>query len=122
MRLGKLPYVTLWSVKFDETRRFYKEVLGIPVSNENLNFVRFETKGSGLAFHRLTKGARLDRPTVELHLEVDDVDEVYSSLQGRGVSFVEKPTNRPWGTRTASLRDPEGYTVELIGPLREDET
>ncbi|MBO0887791.1 VOC family protein [Candidatus Bathyarchaeota archaeon] len=121
MRLGKLSYVTLWAVKFDETRRFYKDVLGIPVSQENPSFIMFDTKGSRLAFHRMLKGPRLDRQTVELHLEVDDVDEIYSSLQKKGVKFEERPANRPWGTRMASLRDPEGYTVEIIGPLREGE-
>jgi catechol 2,3-dioxygenase-like lactoylglutathione lyase family enzyme len=121
MRLGKLPYVTLWAVKFDDVRRLYKEILGIPVAEENPNFILFDTKGSRLAFHRLPKGSRLDRRTVELHLEVEDVDEVYSSLQRKGVKFQEEPANRPWGTRMASFRDPEGYTVEIIGPLREDE-
>jgi len=122
MRLGKLPYVTLWAVKFDDVRRLYKEILGIPVAEENPNFIMFDTKGSRLAFHRLPKGSRLDRRTVELHLEVDDVDEVYSSLQRKGVKFEEEPANRPWGTRMASFQDPEGYTVEIIGPLRERQT
>jgi catechol 2,3-dioxygenase-like lactoylglutathione lyase family enzyme len=121
MRLGKLPYVTLWTVKFEETRKFYKDVLGIPVFEENPSFIMFDTTGSRLAFHKLPKGPRLDRQTIELHLEVDNVDEIYASLQKKGVKFDEKPENKPWGTRMASLRDPEGYTVEIIGPLREDE-
>ncbi len=122
MRLGKLPYVTLWAVRFDEMRRLYKEILGIPVAEENPNFVMFDTRGCRLAVHRLLKGPPLARRTVELHLEVDDVDEVYTSLQRRGVKFEEKPANRPWKTRMASFHDPEGYTVEIIGPLRESET
>ncbi|HLC11148.1 MAG TPA: VOC family protein, partial [Candidatus Bathyarchaeia archaeon] len=87
MRLRNLPYVTLWAVKFNEEKNLYKETLGLPVAQENDNFIMFETKGSRLAFHRLKKGSRLDRPTVELHLEVDDVDEVYSALQRKGVKF-----------------------------------
>ena len=121
MRLSKLPYITLWAVRFDETMRLYKETLGLPVAEENPNFIMFDTKGSRLAFHKLPKGHRLDRQTVELHLEVDDVDDVYSSLQRKGVKFSDKPANRPWGTRMASFHDPEGYTVEIIGPLKEGE-
>ena len=121
MRLSKLPYITLWAVRFDETMRLYKETLGLPVAEENPNFIMFDTKGSRLAFHKLPKGQRLDRQTVELHLEVDDVDDVYSSLQRKGVKFSDKPANRPWGTRMASFHDPEGYTVEIIGPLKEGE-
>jgi len=110
--------VTLWAVKFEEEKILYKEILGLPVAEENANFIMFDTKGSKLAFHRLKKGSRLDRQTVELHLEVDDVDEAYSALQRKGVKFADKPANRPWGNRVASFQDVEGYAVEIIGPLK----
>ncbi len=121
MRLGRLPYVTLWAAEFDEMKTLYKKTLGLAVVEENQNFIMFDTRGSQLAVHRLVKGPRIDRRTIELHFEVDDVDEVFISLQRRGVKFEEKPANRPWGARTASFRDPEGYTVEIIGPLRSTE-
>ena len=119
MRLSKLPYVTLWAVKFEEVVKLYKGTLGLPVAEENENFVMFDTKGSRLAFHKLPRGPKLERQTVEIHLEVDDVDAIYSSLQSKGVKFSERPANMPWGTRMASFKDPEGYTVEIIGPLKE---
>jgi catechol 2,3-dioxygenase-like lactoylglutathione lyase family enzyme len=118
MRLQRLPYITLWALRFDETKKLYKEILGLPVVEENQNFIMYDTKNSRLAFHRLPKGPRLDRPTAELHLEVDDVDEVYNSLQRKGIKFDDKPADMPWGTRMASFHDPEGYQVEIIGPLK----
>jgi len=121
MRLRNLSYVTLWAVNFDKEKNLYKEILGLPVTEENDDFIMFDTKGSRLALHRLKKGSRLDRLTVELHLEVDDVDEVYSSLQHRGVKFEDKPANRPWGDRMASFHDAEGYVVEIVGPLKPGE-
>lgn len=121
MRLGKLAYITLWAVKFDEVVRLYKDVLGLPVAEQNPSFVMFETQGSRLAFHKLAKGPRLDRQTIEVHFEVRDVDAVYDSLQRKGVKFDEKPANMPWGTRMASFKDPEGYMVEIIGPLKDGE-
>ena len=121
MRLRNLSYVTLWAVNFDDEKQLYKETLGLPVDRENDNFILFNTKGSKLAFHRLKKGSRLDRQTVELHLEVEDVDEVYSALQRKGVKFADKPANRPWGNRMASFHDAEGYVVEIVGPLKPDE-
>ena len=117
-----MAYVTLWAVKFDEIKELYKKTLGLPILEEDQNFIMFDTKGSGLAFHKLSKSPRLDRPTIELHLEVDDVDQVYTSLQRRGVKFDNKPANKPWGTRMASFHDPEGYIVEIIGPLRNNES
>ena len=121
MRLRNLSYVTLWAVNFDQEKNLYKEILGLPVAQENDNFIMFDTKGSRLAFHLLKKGSRLDRQTVELHFEVDDVDEVYSALQRKGVRFEEKPANRPWGDRIASFHDAEGYVVEIVGPLKPGE-
>ena len=121
MRLRNLSYLTLWAVKFDEEKTLYKEILGIPVTEENDNFIMFDTKGSRLAFHRLKKGSHLDRQTVELHLEVDNVDEVYLALQRKGVKFANKPANRPWGIRMASFHDAEGYVVEIVGPLKPGE-
>ena len=121
MRLRNLSYVTLWAVNFDQEKNLYKEILGLPVAQENDNFIMFDTQGSRLAFHLLKKGSRLDRQTVELHFEVDDVDEVYSALQRKGVRFEEKPANRPWGDRIASFHDAEGYVVEIVGPLKPGE-
>ncbi len=121
VRLRKLSYLTLWAVRFEETKRLYKEILGIPVAEENENFIMFETEGSRLAFHRLKKAPPIERPTAELHLEVRDVDETFTALQLKGVKFEEKPVNRPWGIRMASLRDPEGYKIELVGPLKQGE-
>ncbi len=119
MRLRNLSYVTLWAVKFQELKELYRDILGIPVVEENPNFIMFDTKGSRLAFHRLPKAPPLTRLTAELHLEVRDVDETFTALQKKGVRFEEKPANRPWGTRMASFRDPEGYRVELVGPLKQ---
>ena len=121
MRLRNLSYMTLWAVKFDEEKTLYKEILGLPVTEENDNFIMFDTKGSRLAFHRLKKGSHLDRQTVELHLEVDNVDEVYLALQRKGVKFADKPANRPWGNRLASFHDAEGYVVDIVGPLKPGE-
>ncbi len=102
-------------------KKLYRDTLGLPVAEESSNFIMFDTKGSRLAFHKLSKAPPLVRRTVELHLEVNDVDEVYSTLQRQGVKFEDKPANRPWGSRMASFRDPEGYIVEIVGPLKQGE-
>src|SRR5881397_3740157 len=87
MILRTFSYLTLWVVRFDETKTLYKDILGIPVAQENENFIMFDTEGSKLAFHRLKKAPRLERLTAELHLEVRDVDEIYSALREKGVVF-----------------------------------
>ncbi len=121
MRLRTLSYITLWVVKFEEVKRLYRDVLGLPVAEDKPGFIMFQTEGSRLAFHKLPKAPPLTRLSVELHFEVRDVDETFEALKKKGVKFEEKPANMPWGTRMASFLDPEGYRVELVGPLKPGE-
>jgi lactoylglutathione lyase len=34
-------------------------------------------------------------------------------LKSRGVALLNGPIDRPWGMRTASFRDPDGYIWEI---------
>src|SRR5436309_15542969 len=115
MRLSKLSYLTLWAVHFDEVKKLYKDTLGLPVAEEDENFVMFDTKGARLALHRLSKAPPLSRSTVEVHLEVNDVDEVYSSRRSKDLRSDEPRANPPWGTRSAGCKDREGYVVATVG-------
>ena len=45
-------------------------------------------------------------------LTTDDVDATYAELTRRGVEFVEKPNDEPWG-RDSSFRDPSGNHIRL---------
>jgi len=49
---------------------------------------------------------------------VDNVDETYTSLKAKGVTFINEPTDMPdWGMRVVHLRDPEENLIELYNPL-----
>jgi hypothetical protein len=37
------------------------------------------------------------------------------------VDFEDLPANRPWGVRMAAFRDPEGFALEIVGPLDPNE-
>lgn len=54
--------------------------------------------------------------SVIFDLLVDDVDEVYSKLQEWVGTFVNKPTDMPWGNRSLLLRDPDGNLVNVFTP------
>src|SRR5690242_4022687 len=109
--LRNIPYITLWVRDFERTVAFYRDNLGLPLVELNEAFARFGTGGTQLAFHALPPGqAAPDNRGLEIHFEVPDVDAVYESLRGRGVSFKEPPGNMPWGVRMAAFEDPEGWT------------
>jgi catechol 2,3-dioxygenase-like lactoylglutathione lyase family enzyme len=47
-----------------------------------------------------------------IFLTTDDVRTTYKELLGRGVEFVEEPTEQPYGIDT-SFRDPSGNHIRL---------
>ena len=85
------------------------------------NFIQFATAGTKLYIHRLRSAPPLREHAVEIHFDVPNVDAAYQELVERGVKFEEAPANRPWGARMAAFRDPEGFAVEIVGPLNPDE-
>ncbi len=54
---------------------------------------------------------------VVIDFVVPDVDEAYARLAEQGIGFVEPPTDKPWGLRTATLLDPAGYTLTITSYL-----
>ena len=121
MQLANIPYITLWAVKFDEMVDFYRDQLELPVEYGVENFIQFATQGTKLYIHRLGTAPSLREHAVEIHFDVPDVDAAYDELRQRGVDFEDPPANRPWGARMAAFRDPEGFTLEIVGPLDPDE-
>jgi catechol 2,3-dioxygenase-like lactoylglutathione lyase family enzyme len=121
MNFNTIPYITLWVARYDSALAFYRDLLGLEVEQADENFAQFATQGTRLYLHRLGAAPRLREHTVEIHFSVPDVDEAYRFLSGRGVVFEQAPANMPWGTRMAAFRDPEGFALEIVGPLNPDE-
>ena len=49
----------------------------------------------------------------QLTLQVEDVNRLCEELAARGVELLNGPSDRPWGVRTASFRDPAGHIWEI---------
>jgi len=46
-------------------------------------------------------------------VEVPDVDARVGELAAAGIALLNGPVDRPWGPRTASFRDLDGYVWEI---------
>ena len=57
-------------------------------------------------------------PGFEIGFKVTDVDAVFTDLIARGAQPVMPPTDRFWRQRTAYVRDPDGYLIEIAQDLR----
>ena len=57
-----------------------------------------------------------------LIVRAEDVDVAVSKLLERGAKDVSQPQDHPeWGIRSAYLRDPDGYLIELFSDLPRSE-
>ncbi|MET9821581.1 MULTISPECIES: VOC family protein [unclassified Streptomyces] len=115
--------ITLFTEDLDATKRFFREVFGLPVAFENDNSAVFEFGNTIINLLKTTAAPELIAPArvaeadsgsrLQLTLPVDDVDAMCKELADRGVTLLNGPVDRPWGIRTASFRDPGGHIWEI---------
>lgn len=98
--IEKIPHITFPVSDLKRTVNFYENVLGLKKTGEWGNYATFDVGGVTLGFE--PKGR------FQMYLLVDDVDEAYRTLKGKGVRFVTEPKDQSWGGRTAEFVDPDG--------------
>ncbi len=114
----RISMATIWVEDPRLLRDWYTAKLGMHVIQETPRFVQlgWNERDCLLAFH---VGSPIQNPDrVQLHIRVDDLDATYRALLDKGVSFDEAPNDKPWGLRTASLKDPAGHGLEFEIPIR----
>jgi catechol 2,3-dioxygenase-like lactoylglutathione lyase family enzyme len=110
--MARLSHVFALSSDLDRTRRFFADVLGLSVTSDGTGYVRIE--GSG-GFHiGMEEGDPGPPNSIEITIEVDDVDAVYRKAVAAGVEFEGPPADQPWGTRHAWFRDPDGRRMSIF--------
>lgn len=120
---GDISALTLFTEDLEETKRFYREVFGLPVTYEDDDSAVFTFGNTLINLLRTTAAHGLIAPAgvagqdtgarMQLTLPVDDVDAMCEVLAERGVTLLNGPVDRPWGIRTASFRDPGGHIWEI---------
>lgn len=45
------------------------------------------------------------------HALIENVDEVYEELIGRGAEIISKIENKPWGIREFAVKTPDGHRI-----------
>ena len=127
MKLTVPDYVILIVEDLDCTLQFYTNVLGLRLGHRSGDYAQLDTGATRLGFYTraaMTKTLGLslqppgqDAPGFEMGFKVPDVDAAFAELVAHGASPVTPPTTRPWGQRTAYVRDPDGHLIELAQDL-----
>lgn len=128
MQLTAPDYVILIVDDLDRTLSFYTQVLGLRLGHRSGEYAQLDTGTTRLGFYTRTAmaqalGFSLTKPAAdaagfELGFKVTDVDAAYTELIEKGAAATTPPTTRPWGQRTAYVRDPDGHLIELAQDLK----
>ncbi len=115
--------ITLFTEDLEATKRFYRDVFGLPVAFEDANSAVFDFGNTLINLLNVTEAMELIGPAtvaspdsgsrLQLTIQVEDVDALCAELVARGVKLINGPMDRPWGIRTACFADPGGHIWEI---------
>jgi catechol 2,3-dioxygenase-like lactoylglutathione lyase family enzyme len=123
----KIGHVTLLVNDIDETVKFYTEKLGFVKRADfkawlDIRWVSVSPKDQPDVALTLVEADTVDKMNavgkqtaghVYLFLETDDVMHDYEAMQAKGVNFILKPEEHPWGL-TATLEDLYGNIINIV--------
>ncbi len=92
----------------------FVDLIGLEVLVEYPGYVRV---GGGEGFHiGMEEGDPGPANRVEVTIQVDDVDHVYSQLKAGRVDVEGPPSDQPWGARHAWFTDQDGRRMSVFSP------
>jgi predicted enzyme related to lactoylglutathione lyase len=111
----RLSWTTIWSEDHTRLLPFYRDLLGMVVSEDSGGFAVLgdaNTAALCLGTHSEVSGTARDPYRHMVGLDSDDLDGDVRRLKDAGVEVIEEPT--AYGDmRMATVRDPEGNIVQL---------
>ena len=128
--IRSMDYVIVLCDDLDKMRRFYSEVFGFQIEDEDPGkWVGFRV---GTLFLGLRpRGRSYDGPkipetsaAIQLSFRVPpaDVDVAYQTLTAKGIEVIEGPTNQDWTHRTLFFTDPENNIIEIFADIHPRDT
>jgi len=120
---GPISAITLFVEDVEVTKKFYREVFGLPIHYEDEASAVFNFGNTLINLLIATEARGLIEPAAvagpeagsrfQFTITVDDVDAMCAELTARGAELLNGPMDRPWGIRTASFKDPAGHIWEI---------
>ena len=109
----KLDHLAIFVTDVVRSREWYTTIIGLKVEFEvpALKTVALQDDSDFTLLIGERPGQPIS-PSCVLTFQVDNVEEKYKELSGRGVAFRETPKKLAWGYG-AELLDPVGYIVCL---------
>jgi predicted enzyme related to lactoylglutathione lyase len=117
--LDRIAYCVIYCADLPAMVRFYSEILGLPIAEQNARFVALGGAGMPLALEAggpPADGARgKERNPTLVQFAVGDIDASVAELGARGVTIEGEIRRAAFGA-LAFFRDPEGNRLALVQP------
>jgi len=105
--------ITFHVSNLQETVAFYEHILSLRKKSQWATYAVFDLCGIMLGVEPGgEKGVKKGVP--DIYLQVDNVDEAFRELKGKGVKFLTEPKDQNWGARTAKFADPDENAFILV--------
>ncbi len=110
--MARLSHVFVVTSDLAAMRRLLVDGIGLEVLQEEAGYLRL---GGGGGFHLgIEQGDPGPPNSIELTIEVDDVDEAHARASAAGVRFDGPPRATEWGARHAWFVDHDGRRMSIF--------
>jgi catechol 2,3-dioxygenase-like lactoylglutathione lyase family enzyme len=102
----------LYSEDIRRSIAYYRDILGFQGSwewDEDPSFGGVDWEGVRIFFCKQGQG----NPGTWLCINLDDVDEYYGLIRGRGAKILSPPDDKPWSMREMLVQDPDGHVIRF---------
>lgn len=105
----------LRTADLDASRDFYLDFLGFEVAMDEVGFLMLRSPSTPTTQVIVLSDDAADREalSVDVSLEVADVDAAYADAQRRGLEIVKPLTDESWGIRRFFVKDPDGRVLNV---------
>ncbi|OGB99529.1 hypothetical protein A2V82_05910 [candidate division KSB1 bacterium RBG_16_48_16] len=112
----KLNWLVLCADDLEESKNFYKNLLGLEQVSDKPSWKAFKLGESLLALRPWTPGTEDERHVkhgIYIGFHVADVDDAVVILEQKGAHILVDPRDEEFG-RYAEIADPNGYIIMLM--------
>ena len=122
VRLDKLSLVIFYVRDPMASLAFYRDLLGMKVTEASPQWVQLDCGGTSLALHpHPSLPEKRDASNPWVVFQVDDVHGAYQALLDKGVKFISAPKQvcayDTYVGMSADLADPDGNLLSLYGTV-----
>jgi predicted enzyme related to lactoylglutathione lyase len=111
--------ILLRPMDFDVSRRFYTEILGLPIYREygvdgRVTGIVLFAGGGFIELASVGGGMPEAAAGPSIWLQVDDIDGEHERLRAAGATVTSPPATMPWGLREMWVADPDGVRIVVV--------